>query len=213
MASDELSLAFRPDVLALPNSEGITSHGVIQLGLTTNDKGLVFSRVLKIIHEASLPPQLELALETQGFPSWCPSLAITPLGSPVPAPPGPVGVGPTPLPGVFKLGLPPVVGTAPPQFEPPLIDLAPGFPPVPLLLAQTAVATSPLGTFAHFSIPGCVHTFNLSGSVLPALAPSVYSYSFYVSACPYAGPLVPPVGGTRIGMVSIVVNVQGAGFP
>lgn len=206
MAGDELILTPNPAAFA----DGVDCHGTIVLPIITQDQTHPFSRTLKLLHQGK-PPQVNLALEADPAPSWITGLSISPLSRITPPVPGPLGVGPTPLPAALKPGIPPVGAAAGAgEFFPPLIDVLP-FPAAPPMLATSSVAASPPGTIMHFSAPGTTYLIQVSGLVPPGQAVGIHKYFFYVSGEMYLGPLVPPGPRSRLGRVSIVICIRGEG--
>lgn len=185
MPSGYVQLETRADVAALGTSEGIMSHGYVELGLKNLGLPLTFSEHVTLVHGGTHPLLYNLTLVAAGVPDWLLTLTIAPLPPAVPYIPGP---------GVFALipGVPPVLPAGLPTL------------PVAPLDFFTAFATAALagpGCFAFASNPGTVHQFQVSGTANPAAASGGHRYDFYVLASlTPGGPPTTPVAKIAIGM-------------
>lgn len=169
-------------------SEGIQTHGVIQLGLVVQGQSYAFSTTFKLSHGNDHPPLYNLALQAPALPTWLSSLAIDPLPTLVPYTPGPGS-------SAFVPGIAPVGAQGPLPWAP--LD--------PTTAAATAALCGP-GGFAFYSNPGAVHQWTVSGSLNTNVDPGCYRYDFYVAASEAPGP-----SGAHYAKVSIAVQIQPQG--
>lgn len=200
MPSLGLELSTRPDVIANPAAaqyhEGLMCHGNLQLGLLLTTQPKVFSETFNIRH-MSFPPLFDLALESGPAPAWCPNLTIVPIVPLIPPLPGT-------LPAVFMIGIPPVLGPAPPA-----TTATPNANPFQAAAQALLLSLLP-GGFASWSVPGApgtIHQLQVSGSVPAGLMPGLYSHPVYVTAS------LSPAGAprARVAKFTIGVTVQSVG--
>lgn len=192
MPANLVRLVLQPQVLASPGDhEGIQCHGVVQQGLILSSQSKPFSETVQVIHEG-FPPLFNLHLSSGLPPSWCPSLQIIP-GLPV-VPPIP-GI----LPAVFAPGIPPVVGVAPPGTT---ATPLPIFGPAE---AQAMLLAALPGGIASWSTPGTIHSFTITGTIMPGLMQGLYKHFVYLKGS------YDPAGASMLNMarVAVAVLVQG----
>ena len=192
MASHSLVLGYNPVLLAGPieHTEGLDSHGVVQLGMASRGKVITINEVVTVRHE-SLPPIYNLALECETLPSWLASLVITPTGALIPPIPGP-------LPGVpFLPGLPPLA---------PAAYVLPSAPGEPFIQVPALIAAHVPGGFGHFSVPSTTYGFTLVGATSPGAGTGLYEYGIYVTGS-YSIAGIPRM---RLGKLTLCCMIQAA---
>jgi len=187
MAGLSLRLALRPTLIeGTGQHEGIHTHGTLLLPVTTNDKPVSFTEKVLIIHELH-PPIYNLAVEGGILPSWITGFTLQTLPPEIPAVPGPSA-------GPFIPGAPWVIPHGLPL---PAAPLEP-------TMATTLMGVHVPGGFSHFSQPGAVHSFMISGVVPAGLTPDLYRYDIYLTGT------LSPTGfpRQRIAKFSIGINIH-----
>lgn len=204
MPANEMNLAIRPDVVALPGSEGLSNHAAVQLGVLSPSSAKPFLETITISHTFAWLPTINLSLSPDPMPDWLTFLTITRVphipGSPTS--PFPFGPLPIPAPAPASVAIPPVSPVPYVFFLAPLSDFL-----VPGISAAHLAAQGPNG-FAHFSSPGTNHTLIIAGQVRPGSSPGVKTYSIKVLGGPtYVGPTTPPAPSTPIGVIKIAAVI------
>lgn len=209
MPANEMVLALRPDVQALPGSEGLSNHAVVQLGALSSNSSKAFTEKVTITHSASWLPQINLSLAPDPVPDWLTFLTITRvphvLGSPIsPMPPGPLPV-PSPVPVPAVAVSPPVLPTPYAYSLAPVSDLiVPG-------ISAAHVAMLGLNGIAYFSSPFTQHTLIISGQVRPGASLGVKKYTVRLMGGPiYIGPTTAPQPSKPIGKIDLAAVIIGS---
>ena len=199
-----MTLAIRPDIVALPGSEGLSNHAVVQLGVISPNSAKFFNEVVTISHSGGWPPQINLSLSPDPLPDWLTFLTITRVSHVPGSPTSPIPFGPLPVPIIAPapIAIPPVSPVPYVFFLAPVSDfLVPG-------ISAAHLATQGPNGIAHFSSPGTVHTLIITGQVRPGSSQGVKKYSIKLLGGPfYLGPTTPPAPSTPIGVINIATVI------